>query len=66
MILSIYVQNSGCDEEKYIAKLEIVKMIMEEEKDMGAKDFSIGGDLNIEHKLVGGSEDVEGLDSIDG
>ena len=62
MILSIYMQNSGCDEENYIAGLEIVKMIMEERKEMGAKDFFIG----IELKLMGGSEDVEGLDNIDG
>ena len=32
---------------------------------MGVKDFFIGGDLNIELKFEGGSEDFVGLHSID-
>ena len=38
---------------------------MKEGKAMGAKDFFVGGDLNIELKLEGGREDFEGLDSAD-
>ena len=34
-------------------------------KRMGAEDFFIGGDVNIELKLEGGNEKLEGLDSFD-
>ena len=50
MILSVHMPHGGCDEEDYITELEVVRIIMEEEKAMGAKDFLIGGDLNIELK----------------
>ena len=45
MILSVYI---------YIAELELVKVIMEEGKKMGTKDFFIGGEGNIKLKLEGG------------
>ena len=49
--------HGGYDEEDYIAAVELVKIIMAEGRKMGAKDFFIGGDLNIELKLEGGSEE---------
>ena len=65
MILSVYMSHGGYDEENYIAELEIVKIIMEERKKMGAKDFFIGGDLNIELKIEGGNEEFQRLDNLD-
>ena len=55
----------GMTEENYVTALEGVRVVMEECTAMGAKDFLIGGDLNIELKLEGGSEDFEGPDSTD-
>ena len=43
--------------------LEVVRVIMEEGKAMSAKDFFFGGDLDIELKFEGESEDFQGLDS---
>ena len=65
MILSVYMPHSGCDEEDYIKTLEVVRDIMSEGKTMGAADFLIGGDLNIELKLETDHEDLLGLDGID-
>ena len=42
--------------------LEVVRVIMEEGRAMGAKDFCIGGDLN---QTRGWGENLEGLDIID-
>ena len=42
-------------------ELELVKIIMEEEKDLGANDFLIGGDLNSE--LLKLETDGTGLNS---
>ena len=65
MILSVYMPYSGRDEEEYIATLEAVRGIMGEGKNMGAMDFFIGGDINIELKLEPDHEDLQGLDGID-
>ena len=52
--------------EDYVTALEGVRVVMEEGKAMGAKDFFFtGGDHNIDRKLEGGSEDSEGPDSTD-
>ena len=65
MILSVYLPHSGFDEEDHFATLEAVRNIMDEEKKLGAVDFFIGGDINIELKLEPGDEDLQGLDGID-
>ena len=65
MILSVCMPHGRYDEENYIAELEIVKIIMEEGQKMGAKDFFIGGDLNIELELEGGNMECHGFDSLD-
>ena len=59
MILSVYLPHSGYDEEDYFATLEAVG------KKLGAVDFFIGGDINIELKLEPGDEDLQGLNGID-
>ena len=43
--------------------LELVKMIMEEGKALGTKDFLIGGDLKIE--LDGAGLEFQGRNSLD-
>ena len=65
MILSVYLSHSGYDEEDYFATLEAVRDITGEGKKLGAVDFFIGGDINIELKLEPGDEDLQGLDGID-
>ena len=65
MILSVYMPHSGRYEKEYIATLEAVRDIMSEGKNMGAVDFFIGGDINIELKLEPDHEDHQGLDGID-
>ena len=40
MILSVFLPHSVCDGEDHITELEVVRIIMEEEKDMGAKATS--------------------------
>ena len=65
MILSVYMPHSGRDEEEHITTLEAVRDIMGEGKNMGAVDFFIGGDINIELKLEPDHEDLQGLDGID-
>ena len=65
MILSVYLQHSGFDEEDYFATHEAVRNIMDEGKRSGAVDFFIGEDINIELKLELGDEDLQGLDGID-
>ena len=41
------------------------RRIMNEGKKMGAVDFYIGGDINIELELEDSGEDLQGLDGID-
>lgn len=65
MVLSVYMPHGGYDEENYIAELEIVMIIIEEVKKMGAKDFFINGDLNIELKLESGNVEFLVDDSLD-
>ena len=62
--LSVYLPHSGLDEEDHFATLEAVRNIMDEGKKLGAVDFFIGGDINIELKLEPGDEDLQGLDGI--
>ena len=64
MILSVYLPHSGHDEEDYIATLEVVRCTMDEGKKMGAMEFFIGGDINVELKLEPDHEDFQGLDGI--
>ena len=63
--MSVYLPHSGYDEEDYFATLEAVWDIMGEGKKLGAVDFFIGGDINIELKLEPGDEDHQRLDGID-
>ena len=42
-----------------------MRKIRGEGKKLGAVDFFIGGDINIELKLEPGDEDLHGLDGID-
>ena len=65
MIMSVYMPHSGYDEEEYISSLESVRGIMSEGKYMGAVDFFIGSDINIELKLDDDHEDFQGIDGID-
>ena len=65
MILSVCLPHSGFDEEDYFATLEAVRNIVDEGKKLGAVDFFIGGDFDIELKLEPGDEDLQGLDGID-
>ena len=58
MILSVHMPHGGCVVEDYTEKLEVVKIIMEEGREMVAKYF-IGGDINIELKLEEVSEDTQ-------
>ena len=48
MLLSVYMLHSGRDVVDYIEALESVRAALMEGKRMGAVDFFIGGDLNIE------------------
>ena len=48
MLLSVYMPHSGYDEEDYIVALETVRSVLNEGKKMGAADFYIGCDINIE------------------
>ena len=66
MLLSVYMPHRGYDEEEdYIATLEVVRSILNGGKKMGAADFYIGCDINIQLKLETTGEDLQGLDSID-
>ena len=47
MILSVCTPHGGYDKENYITELETVKVIMVEGKKVGAKDFFIGGHLDM-------------------
>ena len=62
MMLSVYLPQGEYDEEDHIAELELVKI---KRKNMGAKDFFIGGDPIIELKSEGGGEELHGLGSLD-
>ena len=48
---SVCMPHGGYAEEGYITELELVKIIMEEVTELGAKDFLICGDLNTELML---------------
>ena len=49
-----------------VRELEVVKIVTEEGNKMGATDFLVGGDLNIELELeVGCGEELQVLDSHD-
>ena len=50
MVLSVCVPNDGYEED-YITKLELGKIILEEEQ-LGAMDSLIGGDVSIERKSM--------------
>ena len=56
MILSVCLPHGGYDEGNNVATLEDIRITMEEGGAMGAKDFFIGGDINIELKLEGGRD----------
>ena len=47
-LLSVYMPHSGRDEEDYIEALETVRATLTEDRETGATDLFIGGDLNIE------------------
>ena len=58
--------HGGCDEEDLIAELELVRVIMDERKKMGAKDFVIGqrySTLSSHCKMR--REELQGLDNHD-
>ena len=57
--------HSRRDEEDCIETLEAVRRIVNEGKKMGAEDFNIGGDINIELKMKTSGEDVQELDGVD-
>ena len=65
MLLSVYMPHSGRDEVDYIEPPELVRATLMEGKRMGAVDFFIGGDLNIELKLCFAGDEHRGLDSIE-
>ena len=65
MILPVDLPHSGYDEEDYFATLEAARDIMGEGKKLGAVDFLIGGDINIELKLELGDVDLQGLNGFD-
>ena len=44
MILSVYLPHGGYDVENYVTVLEDIRVIMEESRAFGAKDFNIGGE----------------------
>ena len=48
ILLSVYLPNSGRDEVDYIEALEVVRATLVEGKRMGAVEFFIGGDWNID------------------
>ena len=62
--VSVSARGGGYDEEKYVTTLEGVRIITEEGRATGAKDFFIGGDINIELKLDVGTDEFEGLECI--
>ena len=65
MLLSVYMPHSGRDEVDYIEALGAVRATLVEGKRMGAVDFLIGGDLNIELKLCFADDEHWGSDSIE-
>ena len=65
MLLSFYMPHSGRDEVDYIEALEAVRATLVEGKRMGAVDFFIGGDLNIELKLCLADDGHRSPDSIE-
>ena len=64
-LLSVYMPHSGGDEVDYIEALESVRDTLMEGKRMGAVDFFIGGDLNIELKLCLTGDEHRGLNRIE-
>ena len=65
MVLSVYLSHGGHDQACCITDLDLARIIMDEGKNVGAKDFFIGGDLSTEFRLEGGGEELQGLDSLD-
>ena len=67
MILFVFVRHGEYDEEDYIAQLRSCQHIMLEGKKLGGKGLLIfsGGDLDIEVKLEGGGEKLQGPNSLD-
>ena len=61
MVLSVYMPHGFFAARR--TTLELVKMIMEEGKALGTKDFLIGWDLKI--KLDGAGLEFHGLNSLD-
>ena len=49
--LLMVLPHGDYDEENYVTVLEDIRAIIEEGRAMGAKNFFIGGDINIELKL---------------
>ena len=66
MLLSVCVPHSCRDEEDHIRGAGDCVNIMTEGKMAGAVDFNIRGDINIEMKLGGTGEDLQGLTSLTG
>ena len=65
MLLSVHQPHSGRDEVGYTEALEVVRATLVEGKRMGAVEFFIGGDLNIELKLCLADDEHRALDSIE-
>ena len=65
MLLSEDIPHSGRDEVDYIEALEVVRATLVEGKRMGAVEFFIGGDLNIELKLCHADDGNGSSDSIE-
>ena len=65
MLLSVCLPHSGLDDVDYIEALEVVRATLVEEERMGAVEFFIGGDLNIELKLCLADDGNGGSDSIE-
>ena len=64
MLRSVCIPHTGRGEVDHIEALESVRATLMEGKRMGAVDFFIGGDLNIELKLCLADDAHRGLDSI--
>ena len=61
MLLSVCLPHSGRDE---VDDIETVRNVMTEGRVVGAVDFYIGGDINVDVSLGDADEALQGLDSI--